>query len=185
VSNHYFFPHVGIYAALLLFAIIFSAGCSKAAAPDVIQGSIVEIQKTTSPISISYRIPAKITVGESILVTITCLIQESADDLVLTLKADTGLEITQAAVQTRYGSRPAKASLSKTVALTAKKEGLHYLNVFVSGLFSGQRMVRAGALSVVTSGYDPKEALEDASPVTTDQQGQPLITMPAQEPADK
>ena len=184
MPNHSAAPHICIYSCLLLLAILHSA-CSKADAPHMHQGLISENPKTSAPVSISCRIPAKITVGESILVTIVCLIQENADDLVLTLKAAPGLEISQDAGETRYGSRPAKTSLSRTVTLTAKKEGLHYLNIFVSGLYSGRRMVRAGALSVVTSGYDPKEALENASPAITDQQGQPLITMPAQEAADK
>jgi len=185
MPNRYTAPAICIFSWLPLFAIILFSGCSKTSSPHVIQGSIKANKKTTAPLSISYRIPARIAVNKPRSVTITCLVQESADDLVLTLKAGAGLEMASAGGETRYGSRPAKAVLSKTVILTAKKEGILYLNVFMSGMFNGRRMALAGAVPVTTGEYDAKEALKKAAPLTTDRQGQPIITMPAQEGADK
>lgn len=167
-----------IFTATIL---IFSGGiaCSETS-NKIISKELLQSGKPTAPISISYIVPAKANVGENITVTVEFKTLSDASGLKLKLSAGKGLELTSGKYEVDYGNQPVNSTFSETVTVVPQTEGILYLNVFITGTFNGNTMVRTGAVPI-NVGSDLRKMLKKPGQVTTDSKGQKIIIMPAQE----
>lgn len=167
-----------IFAATIL---IFSGGiaCSETSSK-IISKELPLSGKPTAPISISYTVPAKAAIGENVTVTVKFKTLSNAGGLKLKLSAGKGLELTSGKYEVDYGSQPMNSTFSETVTVVPQTEGILYLNVFVTGTFGGNAMVRTGAVPI-NVGSARRKMLKKPGQVTTGPKGQKIIIMPAQE----
>lgn len=167
---------------VILLASLFSIGliaCSEKSSK-LVSGEVPLSGKPTAPVSISYTVPEKADVGESITVTVKFKILSDAENVDLKLTADKGLELTSGETEMAYGSQPANSTFSESVAVVPHTEGILYLNVFVTGTFNGKTMVRTGAVPV-NVGTNTRKIMKKSGKITTDSTGRKIIIMPADE----
>lgn len=140
--------------------------------------------KMSAPITISYVVPEKATIRESVSVLVKFQTHSDADDLKLELTTEEGLIFTSGNRNISYGSQPASSTFSETVTVVPDTGGILYINVFVTGTFNGRTMVRTGAVPIKV-GSDLRKMLKTPGQVTTDSQGAKEIQMQAEERIDK
>ena len=169
-------------ATLLTACLVFSgtASCSKTS-NQTISGKVPEPSKPSAPVSISYTVPAKAAVDESVEVTIKFNTRSDVEELTLTLTGGNGLELVPAEYEIDYGTQPLNSTFSETVTVVPRSEGVLYLNIFVAGTFNGNRMVRTGAVPVKVGSGDIGKMLKKSGQVTSDAEGRKIIIMPARE----
>ena len=169
--------HVSVLIGCLLFS---WTGCSKTTGQTT-RGEVPESNKPSAPISISYTVPAKASVGEAVEVTIEFSTRSYAEELTLTLTGGNGLELVPEEFEINYGSQPLNSAFSETISVTPLSEGILYLNVFVAGTFNGNRMVRTGAVPIEVGDGNNSKMLKSPGRITYDAEGRKIIQMPAQE----
>jgi hypothetical protein len=165
----------------LVILMIFSVGiaCSGNSGK-LVTKKAVRAGKKVAPISISYEPVSEAEIGEAIDIEITCETLSDVSDLKLKLAPSKGMDMIPATFEVEYGDRSGKFKFSEHVGVVPGKEGLLYLNVFVSGIFDNRRMVRSGAVPVKV-GNDPQKMLKSSGKLKTDTTGQRVISMPAEE----
>lgn len=172
------FKRLCIVFAVTLFLLGMIACSDKSS--KVISSKLMQSGKPTAPISISYAVPEKADVGESITVTVEFKTLSDANRLKLKLTAGKGLDLTSGEYEIDYGNQSMNSAFSETVTVVPQTEGILYLNVFVTGTFHGNTMVRTGAVPI-NAGRNVRQMLKKPSQVTTDSEGQKIIIMPAEE----
>lgn len=168
--------YTGFAASLIFLGLI---ACSDKSSKVTI-GQLQQSGKPTPPISISYTIPSKAAVGENVRVTVDFKTLSDVDGLKLEFTAGEGLELLSGRNEIEYGNYPKDSAFSETVTVVPRTEGILYLNVFVTGTFGGNTMVRTGAVPI-NVGEDERQMLKKPGPVTTESEGQKIIIMPAEE----
>ncbi len=166
--------------AAAFFLLAGLCGCTRTAGNPMISGTIPEPGKPSAPVSISYVTPAKGAVGEAAAVTVSFTTKVDVDELALELTGGKGLYLSPPEYRVDYGTQPAASSFSETVTVTPQRHGNLYLNVFISGLFNGHKMVRAGAVPI-TTGENVKNSIKKSGKAAKSTNGQSIIIMPAQE----
>ena len=139
--------------------------------------------KPVAPVTISYTVPEKAGVGESITVTVSFKLLSDAEKVTLKLTPDKGMEITSGKTDVDYGEQLANSAFSESVTIVPHTEGVLYLNVFVTGTFGGRKMVRTGAVPVYV-GTDIRKMMKNSGKTVTDSTGKKIIIMPAEEKKD-
>lgn len=141
--------------------------------------------KPSAPVAISYSIPEKNSIGDSIPVSITIQILSDVDNLTLEVIAEEGLRLpSPGPYEWSYGSRPRNATVSETVIVIPSQKGRQYLNIFVAGVFNGKQM--GHSLSIpMNVGTTGEKTLKKSNWVTTDSKGQKIVIMPAEEKANE
>lgn len=165
----------------LIASLIFSGliACSDKSAK-VISSEVSQSGKPTAPISISYTVPEKATVGENVTVKVEFRTLSDADGLKIELTAGEGLKLASGRYKVDYGIQPRNSTFSETLTVVPQTEGILYLNVFVTGIFGGNTMVRTSAVPV-NVGTNMHKMLKKPGKVTTDSKGQKIIILPAEE----
>ena len=147
----------------------------------VLSKKIAPAGKSTAPVSLSYEVSSQNNVGDSIQVTLTMITRSDVDNFKLELIAEEGLRLLPSGTFERsYGSRPRDAAVSETVTVVPSQEGRLYLNVFVTGEFSGKKMGYTRSIPI-NVGTSSSRTLKKSNQVTTDAKGQKIIVMPAEE----
>lgn len=163
--------------ASLIFTMLIA--CSDKSAK-VISSEVLQSGKQTAPISISYTIPEKSNVDEKVTVSVEFRTLSDADGLKIEITAGEGLKLVTGTYKVDYGTKPRNSTFSETLTVVPQTEGILYLNVFVTGVFGGNTMVRTGAIPIKV-GADMKKMLKKPGEVTTDSKGQKIIILPAGE----
>ena len=169
-------PCITLVVSLIFLWLI---ACSDKSAK-VISSEVSQSGKPTAPISISYTVPEKTTVGENVTVIVEFRTLSDAEGLRIEFTAGEGLKLTSGRYKVDYGIRPGNSTFSETVTVVPQTEGILYLNVFVTGIFGGNTMVRTGAVPV-NVGATTHKMLKKPGNVTTDSKGQKIIILPAEE----
>ncbi len=139
------------------------------------------VGKVVAPITISSNpITEIVEIGNQIAITIHCNVHSAVDDLKLTIKPSQGLEMSPATIQQEYGSQPINFTLNETVNVIPQKNGRLYLNIFISGLFEGRKMIRTRTVSIQV-GNKHQEKNRSLGKTKTTPNGQKIISMPAEE----
>ncbi len=162
---------------IILFSIF---ACRETVKPDV-KGKIKPSGKPAAPIFISDTAPEKAAMGQELSVTVEFKIQKDADNLVLKVTPGKGLRIVGETFLKDYGNKPANTTFSETLEIVTEEEGLLYINVFVSGTFSGKRMTRAGAIPINVGGNQDQKLFETQKRSIIDSKGNRITIMPAEE----
>jgi len=169
-------PCITLVVSLIFLWLI---ACSDKSAK-VISSEVSQSGKPTAPISISYTVPEKTTVGENVTVIVEFRTLSDAEGLRIEFTAGEGLKLTSGRYKVDYGIRPGNSTFSETVTVVPQTEGILYLNVFVTGIFGGNTMVRTGAVPV-NVGATTHKMLKKPGNVTTDSKGQKIMILPAEE----
>jgi len=162
--------------SLLLTGFLACSGNSR----ELITKEIPLSGKPVAPVSISYTVPEKADVGESITVTVSFKLLSDAEKVTLKLTPDKGMEITSGKTEVDYGDQLANSAFSESVTIVPHTEGVLYLNVFVTGTFGGRKMARTGAVPVYV-GTDIRKMMKNSGKTVTDSTGKKIIIMPAEE----
>ncbi len=145
-----------------------------------ISGKVPASHKVAAPVSISYTTPKKVALGENALVTITLKADADVDDLTLSVTAGEGLILPNGNYKVNFGSLTNNSTLTEDVLISSSAEGLLFLNLLVSGSFSGREMARAGAVPVQV-GDDVRKMLKTSGALDVDSKGRVLTVSPAEE----
>ena len=174
-----------LYISFLVGCLLVSgtAACSKTS-DQTTSGEVPEPNKPSAPISIAYTVPAKASVGETVEVTIKFSPLSDAEELTLTLTGGNDLQLVSPESEINYGTQSMNSAFSETFTVTPLSEGIRYLNVFIAGMFDGNRMVRTGAVPIKVGSGNGDEMLKKLGRITSDAEGQKIVIMPAQESRD-
>ena len=173
---------IGFAWIIFLFSAL--SACSETTTKKYTSGDLGQAGKMTAPITISYIVPEKAAVRESVSVLVKFQTHSDADDLKLELTTGEGLVFTSGNRNVSYGSQPANSTFSETVTVVPNTDGILYINVFVTGTFDGRTMVRTGAVPI-KAGSDVRKMLKTPGQVSTDAQGEKEIQMRAEEEKEK
>ncbi len=147
-------------------------------------GKVPASHKVSAPVSIAYTTPKKMALGDSALITITVTTNANVDDLTLIATGGEGLLLPDGSANNSYevhfGPLVNNSSRMQEVLISPDVEGLLYLNLLVTGEFSGRKMGRAGAVPV-TVGDDARKMLKATGKQKVDSSGQVLLISPAEE----
>ncbi len=163
------------------------AGLSACAEKPVayITGNVPPAHKVSAPVSIAYTTPKKIALGDSALITITVTTNTDVDGLTLVATGGEGLLLPDGSANNSYevifGPLANSSSRTQEVLVSPNLEGMLYLNLLVTGEFSGRKMGRAGAVPVMV-GDDVRGMLKAMGKQKVDAGGQVLLISPAEEP---
>jgi hypothetical protein len=146
----------------------------------IIHKKISHSGKPTAPISISYAVPAKVSIGDNVQVTVTIKTLSDVNDFNLKLTTNEGLEMPSGEYLINYGNQEHNSAFTETVTVIPNTEGILYLNVFATGTFNGKKMTNAGVIPINT-GTNTRKMLKKSGQAATDSRGQNIIIMPAEE----
>lgn len=149
--------------------------CKKAGTPPSRLG------KSTIPVIISYTVPETNQAGTYINVTINLKTLVDVNNFTLEIIADEGLALSPAGAYTvDYGDCLKNKTFSETVTVVPSAQGRLYLNVFISGVFNGKKMV--DTLSVpINVGSVMQKTMKMSGQAAQDAKGKKIIIMPAEE----
>ena len=136
--------------------------------------------KTTAPLSIFYTVPPRNAVGDKVRIAVTVKALSDVKGLTLKLAPGEGLSMEGGTFMKNYGDQPRNTEFTETVAVTPSVDGILYLNIFASGTFNGRKMTRTGAVPVQV-GANARKMLKKSGQAATDDKGQKIIIMPAEE----
>lgn len=167
---------------LLLASFLFFSGQNAYSADSVriIHKELPRSGKSTAPISISYAVPAKVAIGDHVLVTVTIKALSDVNDFSLKLTTGERLEMVSGEYLKNYGNQARNSSFSEVVTVIPNTEGILYINVFATGTFHGRKMTQAGAIPIKT-GTATQKMLKKSGKIETDSKGQKIIIGPAEE----
>jgi len=136
--------------------------------------------KQLAPLSLSYETLSRADIGEKISIAITCQTLADVEALEIRVKPVKGLELIAEPFEVQYGNQAVNFVFTEMVEVIAQEEGVLYLNVFVSGVFDNNKMVRSTAIPV-NVGNNPKKLLKRSGKLKTTVSGQRIISLPATE----
>ncbi len=167
---------------LILLAGVLPLGLSGCAEKSVsyLNGEVPASHKISAPVAIAYSVPKKVALGEDLLVTVTLTANADVENLTLTVSAGEGLTLPGGRYDVNFGSQQSGHTVTEEILISSNREGRLYLNLLVSGLFSGREMARAGAVPVQV-GESVSQALKTTGAVAVDSDGKRLMVSPAQE----
>ncbi|MCF6217626.1 MAG: hypothetical protein L3J62_04155 [Gammaproteobacteria bacterium] len=155
------------------------SGCAEKSV-SYIDGEVPASHKISAPIAIAYSVPKKVSLGEDLLVTVTLTASADVENLTLTVSAGEGLTLPSGRYAVNFGSQQSGSRVTEEIFISPSHEGRLYLNLLVSGSFSGREMARAGAVPVQV-GEGVSQMLKTTGAVAVDSDGKLLTISPAQE----
>ncbi len=171
--------------AILLILFFGSAAChARAAKSDKNAGKGHPApHKPTAPISISFSAPERIKIDENAVVVVNIKTLSSASGLKIKITADAGLEMKtgmHGVYEVEYAGAPKDRTFTETVVVVARSEGILYLNVFATGTFGNRQMGHVASIPLRV-GSNPLKLMKKSGQPSTDEKGQNIIILPAEE----
>lgn len=145
-----------------------------------ISGIIPRPGKPAAPVTIAYSLPKNISLGQTVSVRLEISSNTDCKDLILSVTGDDSLLLDEPGFTASFGASPPGILFSASVNVTPQDEGIHYLNVFVTGTFGGHTMMRSGAVPVA-AGTNLKKNLKKTGTRSIDAQARPIMIMKAEE----
>ena len=134
-----------------------------------------------APIGIARGTTPTVGVGEEGEIEISFTVHSDVESLQLEVTRGKGLALVSSEGIFEYGTQPGGSSFTETVTIRPEREGILYLNVFVSGVFAGRRMARAGAAPVLTGPGAERRALAAPGTIRRKADGTRIIERPIDE----
>ncbi len=167
---------------LLLSTSVLLLGLSGCAEKSVsyINGEVPASHKISAPVAIAYSVPKKVALGEDLRVTVTLTANANVENLTLTVSAGEGVVLPGGRYDVNFGAQQSGNTVTEEILISSSREGRLYLNLLVSGSFSGREMARAGAVPVQV-GDGVSQMLKTTGTPAVDSDGKRLTVSPAQE----
>ena len=136
-------------------------------------------RRVGSPIGLHYEILGEPRVGEPLQIRITSQSQVAVTEMAFQVQGDEGLLVSQPIADPIVGEVAVGEPITRMVAVTPLAEGSHRLSVSVQGEING--VLQANNATIRIELGEAKKPLRPAGALKTDDQGEPIISLPLEE----
>ncbi len=157
----------------------FSAPNLPAEIPEVASRPSEPSRSVSSPIGLRYEILGEPRVGVPLQIRITSRSQVVIREMALRADGDEGLSVSPSTANLRLAEVAVGEPITRTVTVTPLAEGSHRLSVSVQGEING--ILQANNITIWIETGGAKKLLKPAGALKTDEQGEPIISLPLQE----
>lgn len=135
--------------------------------------------KPLPPIDFEYELLGEPIVGQPLEIRVTSRMQTALDALNVALSGDERMQVPAEMARFRMARAAANVPMTRTIRVTPLASGTLYLNVLLQAQVDGRLQSRAVTIPIrVGTESQPGEA---AGTLSTDADGQPIISLPASE----
>lgn len=157
-------------------ALLSLPACAATPAPEAAPASP---GKPGAPVELNYELLGTPAVGQPLTLRLDFRASGEADDLSISYAGEGALSLQAAAAENL--SLRAEPTPHRELTVVPRKEGMHYVNVFVR---LGERS-RSFSVPIQVGKVDVKAALKPQGELSTTPEGERLISLPAQETVEK
>jgi len=148
-------------------------------APLAAQPNTASPGKTLAPIGVSYEILGKPAVGQPLEIRITTQSNVVVNALTTQVRGDEGLYVSPANVNFAVAQMRYEEPVMRTLTVTPLREGTHQLSIIVQGEIDG--VLQANHVTIPIQVGDVQEQPKPMGTVTTDESGEAIISLPAEQ----
>jgi len=134
--------------------------------------------KPLPPIEFDYTIIGTPTLGQPVEIEIRSQLQSALTELNVAMSGDERLQVPAAVARLRLANATAGEPARQTITVTPLTTGTHYLSVLLQAEIDGRLQSRSVTIPIRVDGASAAPA---QGPVSTDAEGQPIISLPARE----
>lgn len=135
--------------------------------------------KPLPPIDFNYELLGEPAVGQPLDIRVTSSIGAELDALNVALSGNERMQVPAAIARFRMARTAPAAPMSRTITVTPLAPGTLYLNVVLQADIGGRQQSRAVTIPIRVGADAPPS--EPQGTLTTDADGQPIISLPAAE----
>ncbi len=148
-------------------------------APRVASTAIDSPGKPLPPIDFKYELLGEPAVGQPLEIRVTSSIQADLDALNVALSGNERVQVPAAFARFRMARAAASTPMTRTITVTPLAPGTLYLDVLLQADVGGRQQSRAVTIPIRVGAES--QAIAPAGTVSTDAEGQRIITLPADE----
>lgn len=148
--------------------------------PRVTERVVESPGKTSAPIDVDYEILGKPAVGQPLEIRITTRSNVAVNALTTQVRGDEGLFVSAANASFGLAQMRFDEPVARTLTITPLREGSHRLSVLVQGEIGG--VVQSNHVSIpIQVGETQPEPKTTMGTITTDEAGEAIISLPAEQ----
>lgn len=148
-------------------------------APVVAEQDLGSPGKPMSPIGVRYEILGKPAVGQPLEIRITTHSNLVVNSLTTQVRGDEGLYVSPANANFAVAQMRFDEPVSRALTVTPLREGSFQLSVLVQGQIDG--VLQANHVTIPIQVGDVQEQLKPMGTMTTDESGEAIISLPAEQ----
>ena len=180
---------VSLNMSLLLLASVSIAACQQQ--PSAGESEVADVQpelgddvfespgKTNlTPLNVSYRLLDVPQVGQPFRLEVTLVSSQATSNMGYTVDAESALVVDPRGVERTFSSKPASVPETSILSITPAMEGRFYVQVTASAVIDGRRQPHTVTIPVQV-GQGTRQ-LERMGEVVTDQDGNPVVSLPVE-----